>query len=213
MSLRKLWVLTQALLLGACSEPPDLSACECYDGPECEQDADASIADSHSCGDCWPLYPESCTDCDCDGHLVGDDCDDSDGGVYPGAREYLPAPDWCYDYIDGAKVGWPDGKDNDCDGLIDEGFVEPPQEEILCDDHDEDCDGLIDEGVTNTFFRDNDDDGYGDPDSTHEACAAPPGWVEYAGDCDDSDAAVYPGATEIEDGVDNDCDGEVDETE
>ena len=39
------------------------------------------------------------------------------------------------------------------------------------------------------------------------------GYSEHQGDCDDTNATVYPGATEDEsDGVDNDCDGEVDET-
>ena len=37
------------------------------------------------------------------------------------------------------------------------------------------------------------------------------GYTENEGDCDDSDANVNPGATEIEDGIDNDCDGEIDE--
>ena len=37
------------------------------------------------------------------------------------------------------------------------------------------------------------------------------GYTENDGDCDDSDASINPGATEIEDNIDNDCDGEVDE--
>ena len=38
------------------------------------------------------------------------------------------------------------------------------------------------------------------------------GYTPNEGDCDDSDASVYPGAPEIADGVDNDCDGLVDNT-
>jgi len=37
------------------------------------------------------------------------------------------------------------------------------------------------------------------------------GYTENQGDCDDVNAQVNPGATEIEDGVDNDCDGDIDE--
>jgi hypothetical protein len=37
------------------------------------------------------------------------------------------------------------------------------------------------------------------------------GFTPDSGDCDDTDANTYPGATEILDGKDNDCDGEIDE--
>jgi len=37
------------------------------------------------------------------------------------------------------------------------------------------------------------------------------GYTENQGDCDDTDASINPGATELEDGIDNDCDGEIDE--
>jgi len=43
------------------------------------------------------------------------------------------------------------------------------------------------------------------------ACEAPAGSTEAAGDCDDTRATTFPGATEVCDGADNDCDGAVDE--
>jgi hypothetical protein len=81
-----------------------------------------------------------------------------------------------------------------------------------CDGLDNDCDGVIDNGLPQqTFYRDADGDGYGDPATPLSACAAPPGYVSNALDCDDAHAAVHPGATETCDGIDNNCDGSVDE--
>ncbi|MBD0837059.1 putative metal-binding motif-containing protein, partial [Aestuariibaculum suncheonense] len=73
------------------------------------------------------------------------------------------------------------------------------------------CDGEIDEGVKNTYYADNDGDGYGDAGSSMPACSAPEGYVSDNTDCDDTNITVYPGAEELCDGLDNDCDGEIDE--
>ena len=64
------------------------------------------------------------------------------------------------------------------------------------------------------WFVDSDGDGYGDANDDGVAkCKAPKYWagVDNNADCDDSDAAVNPAAVEIPDGVDNNCDGAVDE--
>jgi hypothetical protein len=203
-------------LIGCSSGPVDYSECEC--APACdESDADGYQdgrgSDQAACGECWPVHPDACRDCDCDGYESGVDCDDDDDDVYPGARESIPEANWCYDSDPEVEIGYPDGKDNDCDGQIDEDVLEPPRMELDCDGRDDDCDGEVDEGVTNTYFQDDDNDGYGSSDFTAEACAPPTGWVDRGGDCNDSDPVVYPGATEVDDGIDNDCDGDVDEME
>jgi hypothetical protein len=77
----------------------------------------------------------------------------------------------------------------------------------VCDEEDNDCDGEIDDGVTATFYRDGDGDRYGSETDTVQACEAPTGYVDEAGDCDDDDDALNPGETEACDGIDNDCDG------
>ena len=57
-----------------------------------------------------------------------------------------------------------------------------------------------------TWYRDQDDDGYGDARETMEACAQPDGWVEDATDCNDGDPDVHPQAMEPCGGPDMDCD-------
>lgn len=82
---------------------------------------------------------------------------------------------------------------------------------------DDDCDGLVDEadfdwvdGISS--FEDADGDGVGARPTEVFGCTVAEGWVTTAGDCDDTEAERYPGAVELcVDGIDNDCDGDMDE--
>jgi hypothetical protein len=60
-----------------------------------------------------------------------------------------------------------------------------------------------------TIYADTDMDGYGDPDTGVEGCTTPVGFVDVAGDCDDTQPLIYTGATDMcGDKLDNDCSGE-----
>jgi hypothetical protein len=65
--------------------------------------------------------------------------------------------------------------------------------------------------TSQTYYRDADGDGYGLTNETANGCAAPQNYVAISGDCNDADASVYPGAVELCDGKDNNCNGQADE--
>ena len=64
-------------------------------------------------------------------------------------------------------------------------------------------------GHVETYFADEDGDGYGDASKPFQACQPPARYVSNKMDCDDSDKMVNPDAVETKDGKDNNCDGVV----
>jgi uncharacterized protein YkwD len=105
-----------------------------------------------------------------EGFVINDqDCADEESTIYPRAREVA------------------DGRDNNCNDRIDEGFVDIK------------------------FYLDSDRDGFGDPALSLLQSYSPEGYVRNNLDCDDSTALDHPEAEEIADNKDNNCNGEIDE--
>lgn len=101
-----------------------------------------------------------------------------------------------------------DGAPDSADCAPDNPTIRPDTTEV-CDGVDQDCDGVVDDGLTLAGFTDGDGDGYGDPD--RPACDGGPGYSATGGDCDDDDASLHPDSADGCDGIDNDCDSEMDE--
>jgi hypothetical protein len=162
------------------------------------------------------------------------DCNDNNAAIYPGATEVCNGVDDDCDgqidegvllifYSDADGDGFgnlavttqacsaPTGYVNNYDDCDDTRNTVYPGAIEICDGLDNDCDGDIDENGLSTFYRDADGDGFGNPSLTTQACSAPTGYVANNTDCNDANAAVYPGATEVCNGIDDDCDGQVDE--
>lgn len=168
----------------------------------------------------------------------GNDCDDANPAIFPGAPEICDGLDNNCDGVadgDDAMALW--FLDRDGDGFGDES--EPPIESCnpqpgrisrggdcndmsasvnpsvpdFCDGEDDDCDGAIDENAfREAYYIDSDGDGFGDSASpVIFACLPTPGRAPQPDDCDDGNPATFPTAAEICDLEDNDCDGVSDE--
>lgn len=110
----------------------------------------------------------------------------------------------------GAEDSWvPNNEDcDDTDALVSPEGVE------MCDSIDNNCDGTVDDGTVidgADWFSDTDGDTYGSGPPRRYGCDLGDALESSVpGDCDDTDETINPGAIEICDGQDNDCDGSVD---
>lgn len=170
----------------------------------------------------------SCPDADNDGYLDalcgGDDCNDADAGVHPGAPEVCDVVGIDED-CNGQTVAGTDDGDEDGDGYISDACCNGAGSTLRCGNDcndaqvnihpgrldgcgggDEDCDGEDDNNPDVTFYRDSDEDTYGNILDTVLACAAPQGYVDRAGDCDDTNPDANPGVAErCDNSFDDNC--------
>lgn len=144
-----------------------------------------------------------------DGDPAGDacDCDASNPAAYPGAVEICDdgIDNDCDGFLDGDDFDCQQGTDNDMDGFtVEQGdcddsnqLVYPGAPEYCQDGIDNDCDGFVDfDDVDCQSTADNDGDG----------------WAVNQGDCNDNNAQVNPGVAEVcGNGIDDNCNGQVDE--
>ena len=149
--------------------------------------------------------------------------------VFNGIQANVPQSQGCIDYYyDGDGDNWgvtenyrcllaPQGnyratQPGDCD---DNNSSIHPQAYEVCNQIDDNCDAIVDnEGATGClmYYFDSDNDSYGMTNNKKCLCAPQGSYkATQAGDCNDYDASVYPGAQEKCNGKDDNCDGRVDE--
>lgn len=150
-------------------------------------------------------------------------CDGLDNDCNGSTDEDSTLPNYEYEVGESCNTGYPGVCElgtyvcNGTQGVSCEPiYAQPGDNPELCSTVgvDDDCDGEVDEADADDaqiYYEDYDGDGFGNINSTRSACTQPPGFVNQYGDCWLTNPQVNPNATEVCDGYDNDCDGEIDE--
>ena len=228
---------SRTVYVQSCLQPFGTSAqnTDCDDGNHQIHPSAAEACDSGVDSNCDGVSDGG--DSDADGFASCDDCDDRDPSRNPGRVERCDDIDhncdgdltagaedalfWHFDFDDDGYGGsavlvdcsLPDGVvvdmthvSGDCDDA--DSTIHPAALE-RCDEVDEDCNGAVDDEAIDAphWFRDADNDAYGDYGSTVRNCTQPEGFVDNASDCDDQDDEIRPGTTETCNLRDDDCSG------
>lgn len=164
------------------------------------------------------------------------DCNDQTAQVFPGNLERCDQLDnncdgnidesaqdavQCFVDGDGDGIGLgvpfsacacPAGYSSQTGDCLDTQPLVYPGAQEICDGYDNNCNGQLDEGVSALVYPDEDQDGYGDALASDLVCLPlEAGSVQVGGDCNDQDPLQSPAQPEICDGIDQDCNGVVDD--
>lgn len=164
------------------------------------------------------LEINTCIDLAPTGYVIDNsDCDDSEDLIHEPILYYLDSDGDLYGDILSADffcnifppVGYATNNLDCDDSNI---FINPASNEI-CNNIDDNCNEEIDEGLpTQTLFIDADNDNFGNHLIDTITCLFEiAGYVSDNTDCDDTNPNIYPGAEEISNGIDDDCNQLIDE--